>query len=213
MSRLRSKATTVVSALILAALLFGAASMVWFNVTVPNPVQDIEVAVRGTTSTPAVPALALVAAAAALALTIAGPRVRWLVAAAIPASAVGAGFAVVNAAIHPEQAAESAVGETAGVIGTQSAHAVTFWPWSALALSVLLTLVGVWILLNLRGWSTAKGNKYERHRGVQDVTEADRPSTHREHGGGNPVHDPDAARRDGIDTWDALSEGDDPTGR
>lgn len=213
MTAWHSKSRLIVVGLLLAALLFGTASMVWFQVTVPSPVQEIQVEVRGTDATPAVPALALVSAAAALALTIAGPRLRWVVAGALTAAAVGAVFSVVSAVADPERSAASTVGETAGIIGSQSQHSITVWPWLSLAMAVLLALAGAWILVAMRSWSTTGVTKYRRERDAGAATVQGASGAEAVDGGTGAVHDPDAARRDGIDTWDALSEGEDPTGR
>lgn len=203
MKAVAAKGPLIMTGLVIAAALFGAASMVWFNVTVPNPVQDIQVTVRGTAASPAVPALSLVVAAAFLALSIAGRVLRWVVAAVIPLSAAGILFSVISAVSDPRRATETSVGDSAGVIGTDVVPDQSLWPWVALALAVLLLLMGVWTLVVLRRWSTGGSNKYRRER--EPATDPGLSST--------GVHDPDAARRDGIDAWDAFSDGQDPTGR
>lgn len=207
MRRLRGKGPLVLLNLVLAALLFGSASLVWFNVTVPNPVQDVHVAVRGTQAAPAVSALALVAAAAALALSIAGRRVRWVVAAIIPLVAVGAVASVLGAVLQPDHATETAVGDSSGLIGADTEQVMSFWPWCAVATGLLLVLSGVWTMIVMRGWAVGGTSKYQVTRG-EGADGADRGSPSLGSG-----HDADLARRDGIDAWDALSEGDDPTGR
>lgn len=203
MKILHAKGPVILGGLVMAAALFGAASMVWFNVTVPNPVQEIEVAVRGTEASPAVPALSLVAAAAFLALSIAGRVLRWVVAAVIPLSAAAMVISVISALRDPQSATETAVGDSAGVIGANAVPDQSMWPWVALVLALLLLLIGLWTVAVVPRWSATGSNKYRRDR---DSAAEQRPSeTH--------VHDPDAARRDGIDAWDALSDGEDPTGR
>lgn len=203
MKALRSKGTLILTGLVIAAALFGAASMVWFNVTVPNPVQDIQVSVRGTEASPAVPALSLVAAAAFLALSIAGRVLRWVVAVVIPLAAAGVLFSVISAVSAPQRATETTVGDSAGVIGTDVVPDQSLWPWVALVLAVLLLLIGLWSLLVLPRWSAGGATKYRRER----------EATAQQTSAASGVHDPDAARRDGIDAWDAFSDGEDPTGR
>ncbi|MDO5617721.1 Trp biosynthesis-associated membrane protein [Kocuria sp.] len=207
MKRLRSKGFLVLAGLLIAAALFGSASMLWFQVTVPNPVQEIQVGVRGTEASPAVPALALVAAAACLALSIAGRVLRWVVGAVIPLAATGIVISVVTTLADPVRATETAVGESAGVIGADAGIDQAAWPWATLVLSVLLLVIGIWILVAMRGWSSNTSSRYERERDVSA------PSSAAETQPGPAVHDPDAARRDGIDAWDAFSDGQDPTGR
>lgn len=212
MTWFRSKSPLLLTALVLSVLLFGSASMTWFHVTVASPVQDVEVTVRGTDASPAVPALALVTAAAALALSIAGQVLRWVVASVIPLSAVGVLIAMVSVITDPVLATETVVGETAGIIGTNADPDMTVMPWLSVVLAGLLLAVGAWMLLCLPQWRSPSTSKYQRRR---EAAAPDAPVSDGSRDGGDQhrVRDPDAVRRDGIEAWDAFSEGDDPTGR
>lgn len=201
MKNLSAKSPLILTGLVLALGVFGATSLVWFNVTVPSPVQDVHVAVRGTESAPTVAALALVAATACLALTIAGRVLRWIVAPVILLAAVGVVVSVTNVIRDPRQATETAVGDSAGVIGVGTVPEQGVWPWVTLVMAALLAILAFRILIVLRSWNSTQNTKYQRQQ-REDPARQSFPEG---------LHDPDADRRHGIDAWDALSEGQDPT--
>lgn len=199
MSALRRKPLVVLLSLVLAFALFGAAATPWVQAVVATTVSEVQVQVRGTQAAPAVSALALVAAAGSVALSIAGPRVRGVVAAIIALSGLGAAAAIVGVLADPVGVSEGAVGEATGVIGSGAEHTLTVWPPIALALAVLVSAAGIWALIVSRGWARPGASRYDRGTDQRRAA-AEAPGDAREDG-----------RRDDIDTWDALTEGRDPT--
>lgn len=182
--------------LLVSLAIFGATSLVWFHVMVPNPVQELSVDVRGTQASPATAALALVSAAGCVALSIAGRGIRWVITSVIVFAAVGVVGLTISAVVNPQMATETSVGQSAGVIGSELSAEYTLWPWVTVVLAALLIGIGTWILVSLRTWNVMGHSKY--HRSDPALSS------------GSGV-DPDSVRRDGIDAWDALSRGDDPT--
>lgn len=194
---LSRKSVVVLLCLLLAALLFATAAMPWVQATVATTVGELDVPVRGSDAAPAVSALSLVAAAGAVALTIAGRRVRPVVAALIGLSGIGSLLAVLGALRDPVAVSEGVVGEAAGVVGSDAQHVVTVWPWLSLVCALLVVLSGVWALIASRRWASSAASRYDRG-----------PEQRR----ARPVDVREEGRRDDIDSWDALTEGRDPTG-
>lgn len=197
MKVLSRKSVVVLLCLLLAALLFATAAMPWVQATVGTTVGELDVSVRGSDAAPAVSALSLVAAAGAVALTIAGRRVRPVVAALIGLSGIGSLLAVIGALRDPVAVSEGVVGEAAGVVGSDAQHVITVWPWLSLVCALLVVLSGVWALIASRRWASPAASRYERG-----------PEQRR----ARPVDVREEGRRDDIDSWDALTEGRDPTG-
>lgn len=198
MRAMTRKSPVVLLCLLLAALLFATAAMPWVEATVETTVGELDVQVRGSDAAPAVSALSLVAAAGAVALTIAGRRVRPVVAAIIALSGVGSMLAVIGALRDPVAVSEGVVGEATGVVGTGAEHVLTVWPWLSLLGGLLVVLGGVWALIASRSWAVSGASRYERG-----------PEQRR----ARPVDIREVGRRDDIDAWDALTEGRDPTER
>lgn len=195
MTALKRKPMVVLLCLVLGAALFGSSAMTWVHAGVATAVSELDVEVRGSDAAPAVSALGLVAMAGAVALTIAGPRLRPVVAVVLILSGLGSLAAVIGAILDPVGVSEGVVGEMTGVIGTGARHELTAGPWLGAIASVLVALGGVWALIAARTWPRPGASRFERgsaqRRAAGDEREAD--------------------RRDDIDAWDALTEGRDPT--
>jgi uncharacterized membrane protein (TIGR02234 family) len=187
----RLKLISLVGIAVLAALIFATWSQTWFTLTV----QDKPFPVSGQVAGGALSALALASLALIAALAIAGRFFRpvlgvLLALLGVCVIAVSA-FAIGN----PVVAATPAIMKATGVAGTRSieqlvtAASMSAWPVVAIVLGVLMTLLGVAIAPTARSWPDS-GRKYSRSR----MTAAD-PAT-----------------QDPVEEWDALSEGDDPTG-
>lgn len=187
----RLKLLSLVGIALLAALIFADWSQTWFTLTV----QGKPFPVSGQIAGGALSALALASLALIAALAIAGRFFRpvlgvLLALLGVCVIAVSA-FAIGN----PVVAATSAITKATGVAGTQSverlvsATSLTAWPVVAIVLGVIMTLLGLAIAPTSRSWPDS-GRKYTRSRMV--------------------AADPDAS--DPVQEWDALSEGDDPTG-
>jgi len=187
----RLKLLSLVGIALLAALIFADWSQTWFTLTV----QGKPFPVSGQIAGGALSALALASLALIAALAIAGRFFRpvlgvLLALLGVCVIAVSA-FAIGN----PVVTATSAITKATGVAGTQSverlvsATSLTAWPVVAIVLGVIMTLLGLAIAPTSRSWPDS-GRKYTRSRMV--------------------AADPDAS--DPVQEWDALSEGDDPTG-
>jgi uncharacterized membrane protein (TIGR02234 family) len=153
-----------------------------------------EVTVSGIDATPAVFALALVSAAAAIALALSGRRIRFVPAAVLVLSGAGGAAAAWSVRADPVSVARGPAAELTGLLG--GALTATATPW------VLLTLVAVLgILVGWQGgrWPTRTAGSRYRRDASRDAREGAR-------GSADPLEDPAA-------TWDALTRGDDPSSR
>ena len=188
----RSKASSLVGIVILAALVFLAWSQTWFTLTV----QEKPFVVAGSVAGSALAPIALASLALVAALAIAGPFFRVIL--GVLLALLGVCVVVVSAfaIAHPVVAATAAITKTTGVAGAASvaklvtATSLTAWPVVAIVIGVLLALLGLLIVPTSRRWPES-GRKYTRSRLVDD----------------------DAEGLDAVQEWDALSEGDDPTRR
>jgi uncharacterized membrane protein (TIGR02234 family) len=188
----RLKVYSLVGIVLLAALVFTAWSQTWLTLTVQNKPFVVAGSVAGSALAPiALASLALVAA-----LAIAGTFFRVVL--GLLLALLGVCVIVVSAfaIAHPVVAATSAITKTTGVAGDASvaklvtAASTTAWPVVAIVIGVFIALLGLLIVATSRRWPDS-GRKYTRSRLV--TSDAD-------------VLDP-------VQEWDALSEGDDPTGR
>lgn len=188
----RLKAYSLVGIVLLAGLVFTAWSQTWFTLTVQGKPFVVAGSVAGSALAPiALASLALVAA-----LAIAGPFFRVVL--GVLLALLGVCVVVVSAfaIAHPVVAATAAITKSTGVAGDASveklvtATSMTAWPIVAIVFGVLIALLGLAIVPTSRSWPES-GRKYTRSRLVTD----------------------DAVGLDPVQEWDALSEGDDPTGR
>lgn len=192
MTGARLKLISLLGIALLAVLLFADWSQNWFTLTV----QGAPFPVSGQVAGSALSALALASLALIAALAIAGPFFRVVL--GILQALLGVCVVAVSAfaIADPVVSATSAITKATGVAGTQSvaalvtATSVTAWPVVAIVLGVLLTLLGLAIAPTARSWPVS-GRKYSRTR----------------------LEAPEADELDSVQEWDALSEGDDPTGR
>jgi uncharacterized membrane protein (TIGR02234 family) len=182
------KATVVLATLVAALAVFACSAATWVSATVQTTLQPVTVDVAGSDAAPAVTALGLVAAAGALAVAISGRVLRAVVAVVVVLAGLGAFAASVSVLLDPAGAATTVVGETTGMINAGGEFARTAWPWVAAAASLLVAACGAWALVAGRSWTAAR--RYE-------TSGAPGPGESR--------------RGDEIDSWDALTEGRDPT--
>ena len=187
----RLKLLSLVGIAVLAALIFADWSQTWFTLTV----QGKPFPVSGQIAGGALSALALASLALIAALAIAGRFFRPVLGVLLALLGVCVIAVSAFAIGTPVVAATSAITKATGVAGTQSverlvsATSLTAWPVVAIVLGVIMTLLGLAIAPTSRSWPDS-GRKYTRSRLV--------------------ATDPDAS--DPVQEWDALSEGDDPTG-
>ncbi len=192
------RARTVLGALAAGALLLAAAAPTWVTATLADPLGGPAqpLAVPGGSAAPAVPALGLVALAAAAALsTVRGPLLR-LTAAIIALAGAGAAASTVLLLRDPAAAVAAAAREAAGTTGASAAAVEpALWPWVALAPAAGLVLAGLRALARGPAWATTA--RFEPPAGARAAA----PSP--------PATAPAPPGRSRL--WDSLSEGDDPT--
>ncbi len=187
---LSRRSSVVLATLVCALAVFACSAAPWISATVRTTLEPVTVDVAGSDAAPAVTALGLVAAAGALATAISGRVLRTVVAGVVLLAGLGALAASVAVLTDPAGAAQATVGETTGMINAGGDFAVTVWPWLAAAAAALVALCGAWSLVAGRSWTAAR--RYER-----SGTDAAPAGT--------------ARPGDEIDSWDALTEGRDPT--
>jgi hypothetical protein len=183
-----SKAFVIVTALLGAGLLLVSGSRVWVRGTADVLLGPTRIEGTGSQVASGVVALALVAAAAAVASTTAGPIVRRLTLSALTLAALGELVLVGGVLLDPGAALGEVAARSAGRTGTVETHAsATVWPW--------LCLVGVGLLVAaaIGGWLGAK-----RWRGLGARYETPGATA-----GARGQRVPSA--------WDRLDAGDDPT--
>jgi uncharacterized membrane protein (TIGR02234 family) len=156
----------------------------------------------GRQAQPVLPALGLIGGAAGVVLAICGPVVRWFAAAALLLAGAGAAAsAVVRVSdlaglLQPQAARVSGVAGTAVQGGQLSA-----WPWLAVAAGGLIALAGIIAAVSGPAWSGAD----RRYRRPGETATVPEPSPADQRSEQQPVV------ADPLDTWDALSRGEDPT--
>lgn len=186
MSGRRLKLLVILSGGLFGALTLAAWTQPWFGLVLTSG-QALTVA--GQVAAPALSALGLASLALVAALSIAGRIFRTILGALevligglVVASAAGALSAPVRSSAAT---VTNAVGESGAdaIAGLVASLSMTAWPWIALLLGVLSALVGCAILATGRRWP-GPTRKYES--GPADSATA-------------------------AGTWDALSDGRDPT--
>lgn len=223
-----TRTRTVLALLVLGALTFGTGSPTWITTTVATALEpEVAVAASGTSAAPGVGAGALVLLAAGIACALTGRVARYValvVAAAAGVLVVASTLVVIQ---DPTPAATNAASATSGVTELTSPVVLTAWPWAAVATGVLAVAVAVWGAVAARGWAATSG-RHERAgqgpaagaaaTGTAAGTAPADDAAGRPAGddGTGPAPDEPGADDDEIDphdAWDALSRGDDPTGR
>lgn len=196
----------VLAALAGAGAVLLATGRVWAAGRVAGLSGTAAVSVTGRESQPVLPALALLAGAAAAALAIGGRPARLFSAAALALAGAGVVAATVGRAAAPSRMAaalEPAAARLSGVRGLPVLEVeVSGWPWLAVAGGVLVALAGLAGLLAGSRWPD-RGARYDRAAdgggaGPGPERDDDRPGDER----------PEA---DAAAVWDALSRGEDPT--
>ena len=175
--------------LVSAASLLLATTRPWVSGRTADPVlAGATVVATGSQVAPAAVALGAVCLAALVVTLTAGPRARVAATLALVGSALGAAYAVARVLVDPESALSVRAGEQAGRTGLLAVEATrTGWLWFALACAVSLAATSVWLAVALRGT-----------------------------GGLSRRFDPPAASSSAgtgpaRSSWDALTEGQDPT--
>lgn len=187
-----SRPLVVAVLVVLAGVVVAGASQTWASAEFPGGAgaRPVELALSGNALARPAVALALVVGAAALALTLARRRGRLVILAGI--AAAGAAVSWVSAAVllDPAQAVRPPLAEQAGLTAAsippeQIQVALTAWPWVCATGGLLTVVVAAVAWPASRAWDSS--SRFEAGRGA---------------GSGSP---------DPATTWDALSDGDDPT--
>ncbi len=196
MTGARRKVTSLLAIAVLAALVFTAWSQPWFTLTVQQKPFPVAGSIAGSALAPiALASLALVAA-----LAIAGRFFRFVL--AVLLALLGVCVIVVSAfaIAEPVVSATSAITKATGVAGASSVaglvtgSTMTAWPIVAVVLGAVVSVLGIVLAPTSATWPES-GRKYTRSR----LVAADGAVA-------------DEVERDAVQEWDALSEGDDPTG-
>ena len=202
-----TKRFTVFLALIGALLALLGATQVWFHFSIdPTQAAQDTLEVRGTEASVAIMPLVLAATAAAIALTLAGRVVRYLVSTVLVLLGAGIVWIALTLPRDPLAAATAQLSELTGITGGDQLNLVTAWsttpwPWVAAVGGAGLVGIGVLTLLVSHRWVAANG-RYEARRTAmeRDVSEPESVS------GATGT-----APRDRVSDWDVLSAGDDPS--
>jgi len=220
---LRRTAPAVLVTLLCALALFGTTTQTWIHAGVTTSLQPVTVDVTGSDAAPAVTALGLVAAVAAVASVLGGRWLRSVVGVVVALAGAGAVVAVLAVTTDARAAAQPTVGTRTGVINEGGDYALTGWPWGAVAAAVLLGLCGVWLVLVAQRVRRQASQRYDRAavtgagaqggNGEASATATSGTPAPGDVGTPTTVGQAQAAEHaDDIDTWDALTRGEDPTG-
>ncbi|MHA7286144.1 Trp biosynthesis-associated membrane protein [Arthrobacter sp. MDT3-44] len=152
--RFMRRGVVVMGIVLLALVAFGSTTQTWLTVRLPqDAVQTPDLTIPGSDASTPVTAFALVALAAALAVSIAGRVARWIIAVILVLSGFGIVLSSASVALDPEAAAEPAIGTAIGVSGLAGAEATaSALPWLAVGAGVLLVLAAAWVVLAGRTW-------------------------------------------------------------
>ncbi|GAB3047321.1 Trp biosynthesis-associated membrane protein [Sediminivirga luteola] len=191
------KGLTVTALLLIAAALYLAASQTWVHAQLAGE----GAAISGADAQPVLTAMAATAGAAALFLSLAGRIGRWAASIVLVLAGIGYIASALQVIREPRAVGGSALSEATGLIRTAESAQLTAWPWLGMAAAALLIVFAVLAAVGGRAWSSA-GRRFERQksRGKDGDSGVG--------GGGTDRTGAD----DAVDSWDALSRGEDPTG-
>lgn len=200
------KSTVVIVAVAVALLAFGATTQTWLDAEVAgSAVRTAHLSVQGSKAATSVSALALVGLAGTLAAAVAGRIGRAVAGAVVVLAGLGAAAACAAVLVDPRQAAESSIAQATGLAGTDAVVTLTPYPALAAAAGGLLAVSGVLLLVASRFWPLR--TKYDAGRPAPSAAS---PSVRGRDRGPAPSAE-DGRAVDGIDGWDRLSRGEDPT--
>lgn len=171
-------------------VVFGTTTQTWLHVSLAaGEVAQNDLNIPGNKAAVAVSALALVALAGTLALTIAGRIARVVIGIIVLLSAIGTIAVVLTVLGDPAAAAMTEFGAATGIDARPDNVRTTLFPVVALVGAAVQAVAAVLVLWLGRGWSVR--SKYDTAKSATPRGE-----------------DEDL---DDIDSWDSLSRGEDPT--
>ncbi len=197
-SRVWKRSTVVLVAVLLSLAAFGATTQTWLSIQLPQTaVKTPPIDVPGSDAATAVTAFALVGLAAALAISIAGRILGWVITVVLFVAGIGIAWSSAAIMSEPATAAQVAIGKAIGVTDSSAASiSVTPFPLVALIAGSLLSVTAVWAAVAGRRWAASR--RYSAQAGGGPESQLSR--------------DPhESGARDDIDSWDQLSHGQDPT--
>ena len=195
----RLKLSAILLSALLAGVILGGWTQTWFDIKLTT---GQSLAVTGDIAAPALTALALCVLVLLGALAIAGPFFRVVLAVIEALIGVAVVYSAVLAVTDPASASAAAITTATGVGGKESTSelvdtvSATPWPWFTLVAGVLVILTALLILVTSRAWP-GSSRKYQAVRLEEPVTDGATPTK----------------ERSSVDDWDALSSGEDPTGK
>lgn len=183
-------ARVMLGAMAVSAAAFLTTLPTWIRAEVSTVVSTSTLDISGADAGPTVSALALVALVASVALRIAGPKLRKVLALLLVGVGLGLAVAAFGVNADPQAASMAQVSAMTGTNAPANSYAVTALPLLATVCGALVALAGMWAFVATSHWKT--GRKYDR-----SAARAARVAS--------------AEETDEIDAWDSLSEGKDPT--
>ncbi|MEH0109956.1 Trp biosynthesis-associated membrane protein [Tersicoccus sp. MR15.9] len=235
-----TRARTVLLTVIVAGGVFLTTTQTWVHATLTSgTVRSIDAAVNGSDAARSVTALALVALAGALALSIAGRIARVIIAVVIVLAGVGGAVAAFSVLGDPAAAADGKIAAQSGVTGGAIDASVTGWVIAAAVVAIVLAACGVLVLVAGRRWDSARRFETPAATAAEADAATGSPTGTAAAGAaatdapgrdgtaaaapeaipadataptGAPTGAPTAAAPvDDIDSWDRLTRGQDPT--
>lgn len=216
----------VMLAVLAGALALISSTQTWLTASDIEALPGSDVSATGQDAAAVVPAMALVAAAAGVALSITRKVGRIIIGVLLLGAAAMQAITVINVLLDPEGHIAPEVAEATGLTDPAGTVEVSWYPWLCLFAAVLLALAGVCVLVFGHTWKVSR--KYERHSGTEAVAEKNPNPEPDDADSADDLAAPTAAttpvpsgnnqaaayqnRRSGdIDAWDELSRGNDPT--
>jgi len=237
--RTTPRRTVVMSLLLLGGLSLLSAVPTWLSTTASTALDaSVDVTVSGTTASPGVSAAALVVVAAALSLGLVGRAARWVSLLVVALGGAVIGGSALSFVLSPDAAARSGVAEATGVARSGSAVDLSVAPYVTVVLGAVVVLVAAWAAFAPVDWGR-RSRRYDApsspHGSSEQAArpgEEEAPDAHGRAAGaaastappaapgpsGPPAEDqaslPGASASPALDerdTWDSLTQGDDPT--
>lgn len=177
---------------LLAAAVGACAAAPWVTATGASPLGDVTLRAAGSAAAPAVPATALVLAAAGAAIPLAGRVGRWLVALVVALGGLAVAASAVAVVVDPAGVAAQAAASRTGVDHLVGTPDVTAAPWVAALVGAVAVALAAGLVRASARWPVAS----RRYEGAP----------------GRPVAPPRADDEpDRQSDWDALTRGTDPS--
>jgi uncharacterized membrane protein (TIGR02234 family) len=197
MTGARRRMLAIVLPIVSSSLAFLAWSQVWVTVILTD---GRTLAASGDVAAPAIPPLAIAALALVGALALAGLVFRVILGVLQALLGLGIAASGVLTLLDPVGSAIATITAATGVEGVDSVRllvdesSTTLWPAVAVAAGLFAVVVGVGISATASRWP-ARTRRYDAVRWAEGDGATPKSSTDR------------------LDTWDALSDGNDPTAR